>query len=355
MATSKVFDRVKQNTLEKWTSGDFNDGALMAESAAMELLGQQLGLQTLDNLPSPSQNYRVLQGLKVTAFGGMKVNVGAGLGVQMWAGGAFAGLSRMMPLWLPADIQLDIDPADPLLDRFDRVVATFALYEAESEVRDVKDPITGNYLASAVNKRFRRTMRKGTPAEFTAGDCEITVRVGTPNAVPVPPAVVAGLQEITLGQVYVPAAAAAIVASNITDERVAARPVAEPGWSGVVMLGTQGAAFNAAALADQLYSQRAEGGLTLLTLFRNGVGNLTVQLAGAFDPAGGVSPDGLPLVQITPYGGTVLFRVITASVNAMDDGVVSFDVNLTNLGGLPADADIAITVRLRTPEGIALS
>jgi len=360
MATvRRLFDRVTMSFLEKWTETDHNEGQEIAHETILQVAGELLGLggaamatEIEPALPTPP--LRVLRGLRVESTGGMALQVTNGLGFTWLTGGGGTGLQRTRPLYLNQDISpINLSAADPGLDRIDRIVIFPRIYNADSDLRDVKPALNGPYVPTAVWKRLRSLLRFGSAADVAAGDAEVYVKEGTPAAVPVAPAL--GAWEVSLGTIYVQAAAVAVTQGEITDERVGVRLVSEPRFTGLV-IGSLAGGYNAAALADKLQCVRRTGGLTFTSVTRNGQGDYTLLLGGAFDPLGGGTAI-KPLIQVTPYGAAVVARVeATAAVNGGPPflGDVIVPITLWDLAGNPADADFCLDVQLRTTQGGAL-
>ena len=264
----KIFDTLLQNTLEKWLSSDANAIGDLAEDSIFELLGESM------NMRGPGQflacGLGLIRGLKVSASGlNMDVSVGAGLGLakDVTAGWAANGRTIFRPVYLQSSVALTVPAADPVLPRTDLLIVKPALYSAEQQTKDIKDPVTQTYSGQNVFKRMRRLVRAGTYAEFGAGTCELAIQTGTPGGgIPVNAPGTYVLAFIAVG-----AAVAVINSGNLTDRRTVAHLYGSRPRLVGQLVGNGAFAYPAGwAVAD------SAGGASVSNIVRNGVGDYTV-------------------------------------------------------------------------------
>lgn len=183
----------------------FNDGQEIVMQDFNDIsnaLLRQLYGDVIYEILSRKENSFFKDSFKVSYSSLNSVIVKKGLGFQ-----TIAGLSPQIqnkPMVLAADLVVNLQAAHATLHRIDLIVVNSSVVDELTGTRKYKDAATNTIS----NANF--TLQKAFASQ-------VSVEVGTPNAVPVAPAVPAG--KVAIAQVYVTAATGIANAAAITDLR----------------------------------------------------------------------------------------------------------------------------------------
>ncbi len=192
-------NRVKINTGQEFTSNDQMDHQRLRDKFLQEMILRRL---FADNASACffSDDCRVL------SVGGMGIEIDVGLGFQWVSGEANADESKFQAIYVGTAEPITVDTADATNPRKDIVVIKAARLDAEVESRFIMG-VDENITSQNVNTKSN-------------DDFDFQYVAGTPNAVPVEPAVPSGY--VKIATIDVAALAASVTQGNITDHRVVA-------------------------------------------------------------------------------------------------------------------------------------
>lgn len=190
------------NTLEQVLSADMNRAQEKAGAHAQNLM---LGIEGgVDDLATPSAHDVVLRGLACSVGAGLSVDISAGWLLQFQSGAPPADTSAYRFGVLSSATNLALAAADPVNPRIDRISASIVSTDSDPQVRNILT-LPSRVVTPVLTNKTR------TPL------ITLTVTTGVAGAAPSAPATPVG--EVVLWDVFVPAAAAAVVADHMMDVR----------------------------------------------------------------------------------------------------------------------------------------
>ena len=280
---NEMFDEVRQSLLQKITSAELNARELLRDSTVLEAFGGLCGLRSTSygagsNPGLADRAWACLEpgSFLLTKVGAFSLTLGHGLGIcrDNLAGWVAEARSTYRWLYFESDQAVTVTPCiGGGNTRIDIVLIRPALYQAESAIVEIKNPVTEEYSGVANFTRLRQALRWGTYPQFLAGTADICVKEGTEGVVPVEPTVDAGAVKAWM---FLVSTADTLIQK---DWRRTPRVRSNPRMVLYIDMTTAGA-FNPATDVLSL----AEEGIFLRNVTRNGVGDYIVQWWGTPGP-----------------------------------------------------------------------
>ena len=254
MTLAKAFDRPIINVRERPLSGDINQMMSNLDYTQREFIQRLFGYRSLTT-PNSGSNLPqgfISDGFKADPGAGMQVILRAGEGMMDGTGDQPTNINAannlndqhpLKPLVLSAPEAITVPAADPANPRWDIIEAKYDRQVLNPTSRDILNTGTGIFTPGIVDKDLVFDLA-GLSTVNGAGP--INYKTGAPAGVPVVPATDAGYMRI--GRVWVPAAAASIVADDIIDDRRLLIPGGGVRIAGVALVNHTTYAFTSAMI-----------------------------------------------------------------------------------------------------------